>query len=379
MHNKMTILILTAHYGEGHVQTAQTLADTFIEKGVQNVHVCDLYGEAYPAIHSFAQTLLKKSFSRLGAPLYKVFYYGTDKLSAKGLSYFYQHLGKKRLIELFQAYRPDIIITTFPMHAGAYLRSRPAFNIPTYTVITDYCAHPLWTHPLIEQYYVASQQVKNTLTSFGVNENRIGVTGIPIRKGFSHPPVRSLETFQKFGLDHTKKTVVIAGGGLGLLPDIDEIHKGLNTRSIQIVLVTGRNSELKNQLSDVYKSFENIKVLGYVDNILELMSVTDCLVTKPGAITLTEAASLNIPVILVNPNPGQETENARFFASKGAAVIALKAQSISTYISSILSDEVLRQQFAKGYQSIYKRGAALKIADDILKRNVHLRQQKGAN
>ncbi|MGF2616780.1 glycosyltransferase [Rossellomorea vietnamensis] len=379
MHNTMRILILTAHYGEGHVQTAQTLADTFIEKGVQNVHVCDLYGEAYPAVHSFAQTLLKKSFSKLGAPLYKVFYYGTDKLSTKGLSYFYQHLGKKRLIELFQMYRPDIIITTFPMHAGAYLRSRPAFNIPTYTVITDYCAHPLWTHPLIEQYYVASQQVKSTLTKFGVNDKQISVTGIPIRKGFNTPPARSPGTFHKFGLDPSKKTVVIAGGGLGLLPDINVIYKELNSCKIQIVLMTGRNSDLMNHLSAVYNSYDNIKIFGYLENILELMSVTDCLVTKPGAITLTEAASLNIPVILVNPNPGQEAENAQFFTSKGAAIIAKKSDSISSYISSILSDEVLRQQFSNGYQSIYKREAALKIADDILDRNSHIHQHIGAN
>ncbi|MGM0845431.1 MAG: MGDG synthase family glycosyltransferase [Bacillota bacterium] len=379
MYNTMTILILTAHYGEGHVQTAQTLADTFIEKGIQNVHVCDLYGEAYPAIHNFAQTLLKKSFSKLGAPLYKMFYYGTDMLSTKGLSYFYQHIGKKRLIELLQVNRPDIIITTFPMHAGAYLRSRPSFNIPTYTIITDYCAHPLWTHPMIEKYYVASHHVKDTLTRFGVKDKRIGVTGIPIRKGFNCPPARSQEIFRKFGLDPTKDTVTISGGGLGLLPDIDEIYKGINPFKTQVAIICGRNRNLKNHLMNVYKSCKSIKVYGYLDNILDLMSVTDCLVTKPGAITLTEAAALNVPVILVKPNPGQETENAPFFASKGAAMIACKSEAITSCISSILSDDVLHQKFAAGYQTIHKKEAAFKIADDILDRNSHLLQHKGTN
>ncbi|MBW3113238.1 MULTISPECIES: hypothetical protein [Bacillaceae] len=51
MRHEKPILILTAHFGEGHIQTAETLADTFRKQG-NRVYICDLYGEAYPAIQT---------------------------------------------------------------------------------------------------------------------------------------------------------------------------------------------------------------------------------------------------------------------------------------------------------------------------------------
>ncbi|NMH70433.1 hypothetical protein HF072_16755 [Bacillus sp. RO3] len=81
MLREKSILILTAHFGEGHIQTAEALAQTFVKKGYTRVNICDLYGEAYPAMHSLAKNLLIKGFSRFGSPFYKAFYYGTDKLN----------------------------------------------------------------------------------------------------------------------------------------------------------------------------------------------------------------------------------------------------------------------------------------------------------
>ena len=234
MRHEKPILILTAHFGEGHIQTAETLADTFRKQG-NRVYICDLYGEAYPAIHSLAQNLLKKGCSKFGTPFYKAFYYGTDKLSSKGLSYFYQHLGKKRLLKLVETYSPSIIVTTFPLHAAPYLRLRSSFNIPTYTVITDYCAHPLWIHPMIEKYYVASEHVKSTLLLYGVENKKIMVSGLPVRSSFRHMKEKH---YKQFGLSPDRKTVTLMGGGLGLIPNIESIITSLSTKQhLQVVIV----------------------------------------------------------------------------------------------------------------------------------------------
>ncbi|MFI8688361.1 glycosyltransferase [Rossellomorea sp. NPDC077527] len=363
MRHEKPVLILTAHFGEGHIQTAETLADKFRKQGLR-VYICDLYGEAYPAIHSLAQNLLKKGYSKFGTPIYKAFYYGTDKLSSKGLSYFYQHLGKKRLLKLVETYSPSFIVTTFPLHAAPYLRLRPSFNIPTYTVITDYCAHPLWIHPMIEKYYVASEHVKRTLLFYGVENKRIIVSGLPIRSAFQ----RTNENHYKhFGLSPERKTVTLMGGGLGLIPNIEPILTSLSLKhDVQAAVVCGKNEQLYSHLKKSIKS-PNVHIYGYVSQIAKLYSLTDCLITKSGALSLTEAASYKLPIIIFKPAPGQENENANYFFQKGAALTYTSDKDFLENIDRCLYDKNTRDSLSRKVYSVYKEHACTSIVNDILR------------
>ena len=363
MRNEKPILILTAHFGEGHIQTADTLAATFRNQG-HRVYICDLYGEAYPAIHSLAQNLLKKGYSKFGTPFYKAFYYGTDKLSSKGLSYFYQHLGKKRLIKLVETYSPSFIVTTFPLHAAPYLRLRPSFNIPTYTVITDYCAHPLWIHPMIEKYYVASEHVKETLLFYGVENKKIIVSGLPVRSSFQHT---NEKPYKQFGLSPDRKTVTLMGGGLGLIPNVEPILTSLSTMPhLQAAIVCGRNEQLYSHLKKYIKS-PNIHIYGYLSQIEKLYSLTDCLVTKSGALSLTEAASFKLPIIIFKPAPGQENENANYFSQQGAALTYETHSDFLQNIHRCLYDKNTRDSLSGKVYSVYKENACTSIVKDILR------------
>lgn len=79
----------------------------------------------------------------------------------------------------------------------------------------------------------------------------------------------------------------------------------------------GKNEALKQDLLSLQKqNSDALKVFGYVENIDELFRVTSCMITKPGGITLSEAAALQVPVILYKPVPGQENENAMYFERK---------------------------------------------------------------
>ena len=72
------VLILTAHYGNGHVQVAKTLEQTFRQKGIEDVIVCDLFGESHPFITDITKYLYLKSYT-IGKELYRLFYYGVEK------------------------------------------------------------------------------------------------------------------------------------------------------------------------------------------------------------------------------------------------------------------------------------------------------------
>jgi processive 1,2-diacylglycerol beta-glucosyltransferase len=113
-----TALILTARYGSGHVQVANTLAEDLRKKGFEPI-ISDLFGEAYPKMSQLTQSIFIKSFSH-GSSIYKWFYYGTNKLNSKRTPQFSRYLGRKRLMELITKYRPQFVVTTFPLHSAPF-------------------------------------------------------------------------------------------------------------------------------------------------------------------------------------------------------------------------------------------------------------------
>ncbi len=62
------------------------------------------------------------------------------------------------------------------------------------------------------------------------------------------------------------------------------------------------------------------KIIKFTNKVPELMSISDLVVTKPGGLTTTESLLLDLPMVVINPIPGQEEENAEFLEEKGIAV-----------------------------------------------------------
>ncbi|MGX2959895.1 MGDG synthase family glycosyltransferase [Peribacillus sp. JNUCC 23] len=355
-------LILTAHYGNGHLQAANVIARELKQKGFDPI-VSDLFGESYPAFSTFTQSLLVKSVSYRPS-FYKWFYYGTKKVNSKGLSQFSRYLGRKRLQELINEHRPYFIITTFPLHAAPFLSKRAGFLIPTYTIITDYCIHPYWINPLIDHYFVASESVKSTLLNQNIQEKCITVSGIPIRPEFEMFFDKRV-FYQKYHLNQNKKVITVLAGALGVLKNVKELCQLLVCNpSYHIVAICGKNKSLYEKLLPLALRFpESFRLFGYEEKVHELMAISDCLITKPGGITLTEATALQIPLILYNPVPGQEGENARHFEENGAALVSHTILETVKQVHELSSNEELARGMKKALHIIHKSQSSTLITD----------------
>ena len=93
--------------------------------------------------------------------------------------------------------------------------------------------------------------------------------------------------------------------------------------NLQIVALAGKNEKMKKvfeDLVDEYQKHDSVKVLPYTNRVPELMRIADLVVTKPGGLTTTESLASGVPLILINPIPGQEEENAEFFSNNDVAV-----------------------------------------------------------
>ncbi len=360
-----TVLILTAKYGSGHMQAAKVLAKELNEKGYSIV-ISDLFEESYPSISQMTQHLLIKSFL-YGQTFYKWFYYGTNKLNHKGLIQFSKYLGKKRLLELIQLYQPRFIVTTFPFHVAPTLIKKGRFSIPVYTVITDYCAHPYWMNPLIDHYFVASEEVKKSVIKSGVGEKRISISGIPIRSEFEEN-FHDCNLYTKVNLKNSKPIITIFAGAYGLLKGVKELAaRFLETPDNQVIVICGKNEDLYHKLEPLVKEHpKTFRLFSYVEKIHELFSISSCLITKPGGITITEAAALNIPLVLYRPIPGQELENAQYFQKNRAAYITNSLSETIEITNKFIGTPFLQSTMKTNLNRLYYPNASASIIDYIL-------------
>lgn len=364
---KPKVLILTAKYGNGHVQVSKTLVKQCKDMGIEEVVVSDLYAESNPVFTEITQYLYLKSFT-IGKQFYRMFYYGVDKIYNKKLLTLYFKLGNKRLFELIEKEQPDLIINTFPIIVVPEYRRRTGHIIPTFNVLTDFCLHKIWVHQNIDKYYVASKRVKEKVMSLGIHPASVKVTGIPIRSVFEENLDKN-EICRKFGLDPNKKILLVMAGAHGVLKNVKELCESfLEDQDLQTVVVCGNNAVLKENLETITgKNVRNLKLLGYVERVDELFRVASCMVTKPGGITLSEAAAVGVPVILFKPVPGQEKENALFFEENEAAVVVNRSEEVYETVSSLLKDDKKLKRMKRNIKRLHHPNSSLTIMEDILR------------
>nr|WP_237690851.1 glycosyltransferase [Paenibacillus caui] len=360
-------MILTASYGEGHVQVSRTLQHCFLAKDVQEVQIIDLMKEAHPLLNSISTRLYLKSTrtSQYGLDFYGWSYYMTRDASPDGsLSKYFNSLGKKKLKEMIKKARPDVIVNTFPFGAASEIGRD--LSIPTCTVLTDYALHARWIQPYMNKYYVATEELKAELVAReAAVPHQIEVTGIPVRSGF-YAATAVRNRFLPM-LDRSKELVLISAGSYGVLHHIEEIARTLLAKgNCQLAVVCGRNQKMEQKLRILFEHEPDVHIFGFVSQIHELMALSSCIVTKAGGVTLSEALSLMLPVFIFKPFAGQEKENALYFANKGIANIANNAQELGEQLDRLLSNPVDTHGMKKRMAALFKGEAAELIVNDIM-------------
>lgn len=335
------VLIVSASVGAGHQQAAKALAIEIRRNnpGTQ-VRIADFMGGE----QSYLNSLVKEAYLKmihLSPNIYDLLYrwsqapgqYSTvQNLVARAM--------KRSMARLYYRHRPDVIVFThpFPCSAAAYLKRSRRIDVPLVGVITDFAVHPLWLYDEVDMYFVASDACKEDLIRLGAPRDSVYPTGIPIDPSFAEPKDRGLVA-DSLGLDPSMPIVLVMGGGLGF-GSIERTVEQLEhtTLPLQLIVVAGKNPELRRQVQAVARiSRHRIVALGYTHRIQQLMSAADLLVTKPGALTLSEALASSLPMVLVDPIPGQEEDNARYLVGEGAAVLAEGKDQVAQLVTNLFA------------------------------------------
>ncbi len=191
----------------------------------------------------------------------------------------------------------------------------------------------------------------------------ISVTGIPIHPVFSQPKDRA-ECLARQGLAGDRPIIVQISGGFGVGP-IEEIFRGILAieTPVEVVVIAGRNETAKHQLEQVaVPERHRAKILGFTDQIDELMAVADIVVSKPGGLTTSEILARGAAMAVVNPIPGQESRNSDFLLENGAAVKINNLATLGHKLTPLLEDPSRLARLKENARRIGKPQAAFDIA-----------------
>jgi processive 1,2-diacylglycerol beta-glucosyltransferase len=247
----------------------------------------------------------------------------------------------RKLQRVLDEFDPDAIVCTQAFACGVMASWKRAMGRKSpilVGVLTDFVAHRYWADPNVDLYIAPSEDTRQNLISQGVHSERAAAYGIPTKECFQQP-VDKGAVVKTLGLTPDLPKILVMGGSLGLGPMKSVIRK-LNKlpQPFDVMVVTGKNEELQEQLARKGPRLRHTtKIFGFVENVQELMEISEIIITKPGGITTAEALVKRLPMIIINPIPGQEAKNTEYLLSQHVAVEAGNANDVM-----LLVDEFLR-------------------------------------
>ena len=373
------IMISYASYGGGHLSAAKNLKE-YIEKNYPNTEV--FLFDCMKYINRVIDKVCGSTYSKITTNIpwfWGKIYYNTQEpiferimsLSNKVLSY--------KLGRLLKDLKPDLIISThfFVGHMCTILKKKGKLDAKLATVITDYGEDPynewICNYEYIDYIFVAHKKIKETLIEKGIPFNKIFATGIPISDKFLEKYDKN-KTFNELNLNPNKKTILFFGGGelgLGKSKTIDIFECLIkNFENVQVITISGKNESLKinfEKLVDKYNRNNDVRILGFTDKVAEFMSISDLAITKPGGLTSTEALVSKLPLIVINPIPGQEEENAIFLENNGAAIWLKKNDDINMILKSLLNNDDTLSAMKDCIEKIAKPNSTRDICNILFK------------
>lgn len=342
------ILIFYASYGGGHLNAAKSIKE-YIDNNYKDCdsELIDCMKYVNKPIEKITTTAYKEMAKKLPWAWGKI-YADSKKGALAHISSRSNMIFAIKLLKLLRKKQPDLIISThaFGSQMCSYLKRKNKITSKVATIMTDFSPHEQWLvgHEYTDYFFVAHTEMKNYLISKNISEEKIFATGIPISPRF-WKTYNTQEILDEFNLNKNMKTILFFGGGeygLGKSRTIEIFDTLINDfNNIQIIAISGKNAKMKSNFENIVREHHkknSVKILEYTDKIPELMSISDLVISKPGGLTTSESLASNIPMVVINPIPGQEEENAEFLEKKKAGIWIKKSDNISKTLCDLLSD-----------------------------------------
>jgi processive 1,2-diacylglycerol beta-glucosyltransferase len=368
------ILILYSSLGSGHVSAAKALKEGFLH--FPNVEVLSEDALTYASsVYRSAITQIYEQLSERIPLLYKAFYEGSnvddlERSVDSNLTWarlerpFFRKLG-----HFVKKTDPDVVVCVqqIPSRLLQLLDREDEVSKPQYVVITDTIAHSTWINYGVNGYFLPNDLSANFLTQRGVDPSLLHVTGIPIHLE-SMKPKSKTEVRSRHDLPVDASIVTLFGGGL----NPRRVHLMISdllkySDAGMIVLAAGRNGDLLEAVAGLAStSTVMLRKLGTIDYVDDLIVASDLIITKAGGLITSEILARGTPMVIVDPIPGQEEQNADVIAAAGAGVQLRLLEMVTPAVQYLLKHSERLTEMKQAGLEIGQPRAALNIAEYIL-------------
>ena len=360
----MNILILSCNTGGGHNSAARSLKAE-IEKRGHNAKIKNALDFA-PKSKDIFITRSHELFYKYMPELYALGYRFEEEHSTFNMYFEYSQYAPK-VIKYLKSRDYDAVVSVhvFPALMMSKVR-KSGFYIPQYFVSTDYTCSPGVEWVVADSYFVPKELTRE-FVMHGIAEKAIIESGIPV-DGRCYEQADKKALKKSFKIPESERLVLIGAGSIGCGP-IKTIAEELKEKcggDVNIRVLCGNNKLLYERLLEEADG-ERLAPVGYTDRMINWIKAADILVSKPGGLTSTEAASCRTPLFLIEAVPGLETHNMNYFVERNLARAEEGRGNVCEEIRSMLEDGEMLDSISKSQRDWFSFNSAAVIADDILR------------
>jgi UDP-N-acetylglucosamine--N-acetylmuramyl-(pentapeptide) pyrophosphoryl-undecaprenol N-acetylglucosamine transferase len=273
---------------------------------------------------------------------------------------------------IIRNFKPDVVVGVGGYASGPTLRAAVAMRIPT--VIQEQNSYPGITNKIlaskVDKICVAYQNMETYFP-----KSRIIITGNPVRRDIGFISDKHSEALSYFKLKQDKPVLLVVGGSLGARTINESILNSLNLiaqNGLQLIWQTGKLFE--EQAKKAIKHYENngFSTSAFISRMDLAYAAADIIVSRAGAIAISELCLIGKPAILVpSPNVAEDhqTKNAMALVNQKAAILVKDIESrevLGERMISLFQNSELRSQLSGNIRTLAYPDAADHIADEII-------------
>ena len=368
----MNVLILSCNTGQGHNSCAAALAE---ECRIQNIP-CDTEDALRfisPEVSRFISNWHVRIY-RHAPGLFRVGYRAAEEHPAQfnesSALYRYLTQGAQQLSGFIAGSGFDTVICTHPFAAlmVSEVVKEHLPHLKTCLIATDYTCSPSVKDSTLDRYFIPASSLSGDFLGGGITSERLRACGIPVRQMF-RSGVRKEDAKRSFGIPVDHRHLVMMCGSMGCGPIMSIARRIARSLSDDqdLTIVCGTNQRLYNRLSRHFCGVKNVHILGYVKDMALLMDSADLYLTKPGGISVTEAASMRLPMVFIDAVAGCEEYNKDFFLRAGGAATGKTPREIARVSLKLLGDENTLEKMGDALDTAVPHDAAAHILSEMSK------------